>query len=179
MPLTKIQKKEILDKITSLIKESQSLALINIDGIKNNDLIKLKTALRQSATNIKVVKKTLMAIAFKNAGFDSPPLESFKFSCALVPSKNDPSIIMKILNVFAKNVLKKNLIDIIAGGFVDKHYLDGKAFAQYAYLPSIDELYAKLAFSLTYPVRKLVMDLKFLSGLKLISALKILSQTKN
>lgn len=179
MALTKTQKKEIIDNLAPILKESQSVALLNITGIKNNDFIKLKFLLKQASSNIKVVKKTLMNIAFQNAGFEKAPLEEFKVSCALIPSKKDPIDIMKILDSFAKNVLKKNLTDLVLGGFVDKHYVDKSNFCQYAYLPSAEELYAKLAVSITYPLRKLALDFRLLSGLKLVQDLKILTQTKS
>ncbi len=178
MALNKTQKKEIIDKLTAILKESHSLALVNINGIKNNDLMKLKASLCKLETNIKVVKKTLMNIALKNAGYDHIPLEDFKFNCAIIPSAEDPINIMKTLNSFATTTLKKKLIEITAGGFVKKNYLDQTTFLQFAYLPSAEELYAKLAFSLTCPAIKLIMDLKFLSGLKLVNALKTLTIQK-
>lgn len=178
MALTKNKKKIIIDKITAIVKESPSLVLINITGIKNNDLVKLKSFMHQANTNIKVIKKTLLNIALKNSGFDNIPLENFKFGCALIPCKNDPIKVIKVLASFTRDVLKKNLQDILAGGFIDKYYVDKTTLAQYAYLPSIEELYVKLVSSLTYPIRTLAMNLKFLSGLKLTYLLKILAQTK-
>ena len=68
MPKTREQKKEMVKDLTQKVKDSKSLVFVNFDNLKVKEVEELRKNCRAENVGYLVAKKTLMKIAFKEAG---------------------------------------------------------------------------------------------------------------
>src|SRR3989344_3508258 len=59
MPRTKIEKKEILEKVESIVKDAVSLVFVNFHGLKVGDTVKVRKQLKKEGVGFFVAKKSL------------------------------------------------------------------------------------------------------------------------
>lgn len=134
-----LQKKQlVIDEITSKIKDSISVVLFDYRGLTDNESKELRRKLRESASDYKIYKNTLMARAFN--GLDININDSLAGPSAFAYG-NDQVATVKILTEFAKTHPALELkVGIIDGEIADKAKL-----AEYAALPSREGLLTMLA----------------------------------
>lgn len=144
---TKDQKKEIVKNLAREIKDSKAVVFSDYKGLSVKDMTALRRELRQQGVNLKVVKKTLMSLALKDAGveLDTRKMEG---QITLAISQKDEVAAAKIIAKTAKT--NENLK--IVSGLLGKKAISQEEVAALANLPSKDELLAKLVLTLNAPV---------------------------
>lgn len=145
--LTRNEKKQIVKELAEKIKTSKSVVFSDFKGLQVKDLTGLRKELRESQADFKVIKKTLLGIALKDAGvkIDIKKLEG---QVAVTISKNDEVIPAKIIAKLAKN--NENLK--ILGGLLGEKEMSSEEMNVLAKLPNKEELLAKLVSSLKSPI---------------------------
>ncbi len=183
MPQTKQQKKEIIDELKEKIARQNMVIFLDFTGIKVKDISGLRKKLKKENSELKVAKKTLMAIAFKE--LNEPLSESIKKlsgEIALVLGYQDVISPAKILWQFAQG--NQNLK--ILGGFIENKLIEKEEIIALAQLPPREELLGKLVASIASPLSGLINALQYnlkgliyiLSNLKTQSA-KLKTTTQN
>lgn len=149
--LTKTQKKKIIDELADKIKRQKILIFTNIAGVKVGGIQKLRRELKKEEVEYKVVKKTLINLALKQAK-QEVDTSSFTGSSALAFGYQEPVLPAKIIYNFSKE--HPNLK--ILGGLMENRFLTPEEVIELAKIPSKQELIAKLIGSIQAPVSGLV-----------------------
>jgi large subunit ribosomal protein L10 len=146
--LTKQQKTELVKNLVEKIKAAKSAVLVDYKGLKVKDSTDLKRSLRTGGVDYMVVRKTLLDIAFKNAGVEGLDVKSLEGQVALSLSNTDEISGAKLIDAFAK----KNENVKMIGGVLGKQVMNAAEVKALAKIPSKEELLAKLVGTLNAPV---------------------------
>ena len=169
MPQTKLQKEKILNDLKEKTARQKAIVFVDFTGLKVKDFSNLRKKLKAADNEIKVAKKTLMGIIFKNAKLEIDA-KKLPGEIALVFGYKDIISPTKILWQFSQQ--NQNLK--ILGGFIENHFKEAEEIIELAQLPTREELLAKLVRSISAPVYNFVYALQYnLRGL-----VYILSKTK-
>jgi len=143
---TKEQKEVIIKDLTEKLKNSKAVVFSDYKGLNVKDMTQLRRDLREAGVDLKVLKKTLMNVALKNAGIemDAKKLEG---QVAIAVSSEDEVAAAKIIAKLAK--ANENLK--IVGGILGTKELSVAEVDALAKLPSKEELLSKLVGSLNAP----------------------------
>ena len=132
------QKQTVIDEIKERTEAAKTIVLFDYRGITDGEAKELRVKLRESNSDYKVYKNTLMARAFNDLGIDLN--EALKGPSAFAYG-DDQVAPVKTLFEFAKDhpalILKVGIVD---GDIVDKAKL-----AEFATIPSRDGLLTMLA----------------------------------
>lgn len=146
------QKQGIVEEIKNKIENAKTIVLFDYRGLTDAEIKELRRKLRDSQSDYKVYKNTLMDRAFTDLNINLT--EELKGPSAFAYGEDQVAPV-KILSEFAKThealVLKVGIID---GEIADKAKL-----AEYATLPSRDELLTMLAGGMIGIVRDLSIAL--------------------
>lgn len=144
--LTREQKKELVKNLAQKIKDAKSVVFVDYKGLKVKNITDLKKELKNNKSDFKVVKKTLISRALKNAGLklDVTDMEG---QVALVVSGDETSGARVIYN-FGKG--NKNLK--ILKGMLDAKEMNMEEMETLAKIPSKEELLGKLVGTINAPV---------------------------
>lgn len=173
MPLTREQKRKIIDDLKQKIERQKIMVFVGIKGLKVKDISILRRRLREKDSQLKVAKKTLMKLAFKEKGikFEKEELVSKEAGeLAIIFGFKDEILPTKIAYQFSKE--NENLK--IWGGYFQNRFITKEDIITLALLPSREELLAKIVGSLNAPRLNLV---KILQG-NLRNLVYLLSQIK-
>lgn len=149
--LNKSQKKELVKELAQKLKASKATVFADYKGLSVKDMTALRQELRGAGVDIKVLKKTLISLALKDAGveLDARKLEG---QIAVAISSGDEVAAAKIIAKVAKT--NENLR--IVGGLLEKNALTDKEVVALSKLPSKEELLGKLVGTLNAPVSGMV-----------------------
>ncbi|MBU2028789.1 50S ribosomal protein L10 [Patescibacteria group bacterium] len=170
---TKVQKKSLIKDWSEKIKTAKAVVFSNFKGFPVKEMMALRKELRNAGVEMKVLKKTLMTIALKDAGMnvDARKMEG---QISIAVSQADEIAAAKIVFQAAK----KNENLKIVGGLLNKKEMTVPEVNALATLPSKEELLAKLVGSINTPVSGFVNVLAGnLRGL--VQALRAISESKN
>ena len=132
------QKQAVIDEIKDRVQNANTIVLFDYRGITDSEAKELRVKLRETNSDYKVYKNTLMARAFNELNID------------LNDSLNGPSAFaygedqiapIKILSEFAKD----HPALVLKVGIVDGEKADQAKLAEYATIPSRDGLLTMLA----------------------------------
>ncbi len=170
MAKTKEQKKKVFEELKENIARQKTVIFIDFTGLKVKDMFDLRKRLKKADSQLKVAKKTLIQIAFKESGLKTD-VKKIKGEIALVFGYKDEISPAKAIYQFSKE--NPNLK--ILGGFFENKFREAEDFIALAQIPSKEELLARLAGSLSAPVTNFVRALEYnLKGLVyVLSKLKI------
>ena len=148
-------KQPIVAEISEVIKDAQSVVLVDYRGLTVEEDTALRKQLREAGINYKVYKNTLMNFAFKGTDFEAlaPYLNG---PSAIAVSTEDATAPARILAEFAKKA--KNLE--IKAGVVEGDLYDAKGMTAIAAIPSRDVLISKLLGSLQSPISNFARVIK-------------------
>lgn len=150
MPLTKEQKEDILQALISQFKEAKSVVFADYQGLSVKQVTELRSKLREKAVTFQIVKKTLIRIASKEAGYEQEiPADVLEGPVAVAVSMEDELAGAKAVHEFAKKNKKLQL----RGALFEGRVLSVAETKQLAELPGKEELIAKLLYLLKYPVQ--------------------------
>lgn len=146
------QKQGIVDEIKKKVEDATTVVLFDYRGLTDSEIKELRRKLRDAKADYKVYKNTLMARAFKDLDIN---LDEELNGPSAFAYGEDQVMPIKILSEFAKThdalTLKVGIID---GEIADKAKL-----AEYATLPTREELLTMLAGGMIGIVRDLSIAL--------------------
>ena len=169
MALTKTQKQKIINDLKDKIARQKAMLFVDFTGLKVKDISNLRKKLKAINSELKVAKKTLMKIVFKEAKIDINTKE-IPGELALVFGYKDEISPAKTVYQFSKE--HENIK--ILGGFIENEHKEAEEIITLAQLPSREELFAKLVGSISAPLSNFAYALNYnLKGLLfLLSTIK-------
>jgi len=157
--LTKEQKKQQIEESKDIIKNNKFLVFIDFTKTGVEDLKKLRRILRESGAKLKVIKKRLLNIAFKDGGFDFDH-SKFESQVGTVFSSSDIQDIASSVYKFSNETKNKEFK--ILGGYdlSAKNFLDAEFVNMLGQLPSREILLSQLVGTLSIPIRMFMYALQ-------------------
>lgn len=153
------QKRVVIDEIKERVQGANTIVLFDYRGITDGEAKELRTKLRESGSDYKVYKNTLMARAFNDLGIDLN--ESLNGPSAFAFGEDQIAPI-KILSDFAKD----HPALVLKVGIVDGEKADQAKLAEYATIPSREGLLTMLAGGMIGIVKDLSICLDLYSQQK-------------
>lgn len=132
------QKQCVIDEIKERVQSAKTIVLFDYRGITDSEAKELRVKLRESNSDYKVYKNTLMARAFNDLGIDLN--ESLTGPSAFAYGEDQIAPI-KTLAEFAKS----HPALVLKVGIVDGEKADQAKLAEYATIPSREGLLTMLA----------------------------------
>ncbi len=153
------QKQGVIDEIKERAQNATTMVLFDYRGITDSESKELRSKLKESNSDYKVYKNTLMTRAFNDLGIDLS--EGLTGPSALAYG-DDQIAPIKVLSEFAKD----HPALVLKVGIVDGEKADQARLAEYATLPSRDQLLTMLAGGMIGLVRDLSICLDLYSQQK-------------
>jgi len=132
------KKQEVIDEIKSTVQNASSVVIFTYTGLTDEDTKILRRSLRESGSDYKVYKNTLMARAFNDLKID---LNEHLTGSSALAFGTDTIAPIKALAEFAK----KHDVVTLKVGIVDGEVSDSDKLAQLATIPSREGLLTMLA----------------------------------
>lgn len=148
MALTKEQKIAQLTELVTKLKDSESVMFSHYIGLNVGDVSELRNNLRENNAEMKVAKKTLIALAFKEAGLPEIEPDDLDGPVACIFSFADPLSGAQTAFKFSKTHDQVKLI----GGVYDGKMLSAAEASELAQMPGREELLAKFVGMLQSPL---------------------------
>lgn len=149
MALTKIKKQKIIQDLEEKIKKQKMIVFLDFTGIKVKDFFNLRKKLKKENAELKVTKKTLLAIAFKKINESlAEKIKKMEGEIALVFGYQDIIPPAKIVWQFSKDFPNLKIL----AGFVENELKDKEVVFTLAQLPSREEILANLLRTISFPV---------------------------
>ena len=143
--LTRKQKEQQVDEIKKILEESRSLVFIDFSGTTVKELEKLRRSLRAIGSNLKVIKKRLLNLAFKGKNIE---LDTEKFELQL-GTVFSPKELYEVAGPVYQSKIK------ILGGYdlENKNFYDAERMKFLGTIPSREVLLGQLVGVLAAPIR--------------------------
>ena len=149
------QKKTVVDEIAEVIKDAQSVVLVDYRGLTVEQDTELRKKLREAGVTYKVYKNTMMNFAFKG-----PDCEAMcgllEGPNAIAVSKTDATAPARVLAEVAKTAPALEL----KAGVVEGNFYDETAIKAIANIPSREVLLSKVLGSMQSPITNFARVLK-------------------
>jgi large subunit ribosomal protein L10 len=153
------QKQAIIDEIKERVQNANTIVLFDYRGITDSEAKELRIKLRETNSDYKVYKNTLMARAFNDLNIDLN--ESLNGPSAFAFGEDQIAPI-KVLSDFAKD----HPALVLKVGIVDGEKADQAKLAEYATIPSREGLLTMLAGGMMAIPRDLAIVLDLYSQQK-------------
>ncbi len=150
------RKQETVNEITNKVKESSSTVLFEYHGLTVNETMELRKKLKESGSEYKVYKNTLVKRALDGLNID---MDSELNGPKAIAFGTDAVAPIKVLNDFAKD----HPALVMKIGYVDGQIADINMLKQLASIPSRDALLTMLASGLMGVVKDLSICLDLYS----------------
>jgi large subunit ribosomal protein L10 len=158
MPRTKVEKKEILEKVETIVKDAESIVFVNFHGLKVGDTVAVRRQLRKEGVGFFVAKKSLTRKALegtKTGKTFSGTLPELAGELGIAYGKD---LIAPAREVFAfQNKFKGNIA--ILGGIFEGKYMSKEEMTGIALIPSPKTLQAMFVNVINSPIQGFVMAL--------------------
>ncbi len=148
MPVTRLQKEDILKKLTDSFQRSKLVVFATNLGLSVEDLKKLRSRLREKGVEFTVAKKTLLEKAGASAGVQGIDKNALEGPVGAAFSYEDQIGAAKVLAAFMKENEKFSLV----AGVMDGKFITKSQVIELSRLPSREELLAKLLGSMMSPL---------------------------
>ena len=153
------QKQTVIDEIKDRTSNAKTIVLFDYRGITDSEAKELRIKLRESNSDYKVYKNTLMARAFNDLGIDLNEALAGPSAFAYGEDQVAP---IKVLSDFAKD----HPAVVLKVGVIDGEKADQAKLAEYAKLPSREGLLTMLAGGMIGLVKDLSICLDLYSQQK-------------
>lgn len=154
MARTKAQKKEIIEKLNTIIKGAQSMVFVNVHGLKVSDTTTMRRKLRDEKVGFFVAKKTLTTLALKEKNFTGTMPELVgEFGLAY-----STDLIAPARGIYEFQKKFKDQVNIVGGVFEGK-YMTKEEMTVIANIPPLQTLYGMFANVINSPIQGFVMAL--------------------
>lgn len=154
MPRTKVQKKEIIEKVDKIIEGAKSLVFVNIHGLKIAQATPMRKKLREDGVGFFVAKKTLVARA----------LESKKYEGVLPELAGEigmaygTDLVAPARGVYEFQKKFKDSVAIV-GGVFESRFMSKDEMVGIASIPPMNTLYGMFVNVINSPIQGLVIAL--------------------
>ena len=140
MPSKKIleAKQEIVSEIKDKASNSKSIVLFDYRGLTDDVIKSLRNNLKDSSSEYKVYKNTLLKLAFKELNID---FDQYLEGPTAIAFSADDIAAIKVLDEYAK----KNEALVLKAGYVEGNVVDQTKLQEFARIPSREGLYTMLA----------------------------------
>jgi large subunit ribosomal protein L10 len=155
MESKKEEKKKIIEDLEEKISKQKLVVFFDFTGIKSKDLFELRRELKKSGNELKIAKKNLAQIAFKNSGFKID-FKKIKAQLALVFGFSDEVLPAKIVYKFSQKIPSLKIL----GGIFQKEIIGPEKILDLAKLPTREELLRNLLNSISAPISNFVTVLR-------------------
>lgn len=153
------QKQVVVDEIKERVQNAKTIVLFDYRGITDAESKELRIKLKETKSDYKVYKNTLMTRAFNDLGIDLTEGLTGPSAFAFGEDQIAP---IKVLSEFAK----EHPALVLKVGIVDGEKADQAKLAEYATLPSREQLLTMLAGGMIGIVRDLSICLDLYSQQK-------------
>lgn len=150
--MTKQQKSEIINNLTSEFKQSLALVVCDYKGLTHKELEALRKDARANNTKVQVAKNTLVTVAARNAELGDVELNGTN----IFLWSEDQISACKVADKFASANKEKFTIK---SGIIEGQIADAATVNAFAKLPSREELLGMLASVWMAPVRNFTIGL--------------------
>lgn len=159
MPSEKIllAKKERVEQLTELLKNSTAGVLVDYKGITVEEDTKLRKELREAGVKYFIEKNTMLRFALTNAGLESLT-NVLEGTTAIAVSDDDQTAPARILGKFAEDCKDEKFF--LKAGFIGTEIYDEAGVKALSKIPSKEVLLAQLVGSLQGPIQKLAATLQ-------------------
>ena len=151
MAVTRADKEQELQDLTSAFKGADSAILVDYRGMNVPQVTELRRQLRAVKASYRVVKNTLATRAIKGTSFETFD-KHFEGTTAMAYTGDDAVALAKALTTFMKGAPTLS----IKGAVVQGRAIQPAEVTELANLPGRPELYSKLLFLLQAPMQQLV-----------------------
>lgn len=161
MPSTKIleMKKEVVNEIKDRLNKAKSVVLFDYRGLSDSEVKDLRIKLRESGSDYKVYKNTLLRLAFKDLNVD---MDNYLEGPTAIVFSSDDIAAVKVLS----EVAKKNEALELKAGIIEGNVQDNTSLEEFARIPSREGLYTMLAGGMIGIVKDLSIALNLLAEQK-------------
>lgn len=161
MAITKQDKVEIVDGLTSNLKTAKSVVFANFHGLSVEEINKMRVGLRGSNVTYKVARKTLIKRVLNDMGFEGEmPELNGELALAFSEDLLDPA---REIYAFEKEF--KGRVSIM-GGVFDGVYKTKDEMTVIASIPGRQTLYAQFVNLINSPLQGLVVGLNAIAEKK-------------
>ncbi|MEI6056188.1 MAG: 50S ribosomal protein L10 [Lentisphaerota bacterium] len=167
----RIEKKQIVNDIGTVLVESSFFYMIKYKGLKVKDFEQLRIQLDKVGADCQVLKNTYILKAAELKGLKDLANVKLKGDTALISGKGDCSAVAKVVSEY----LKKFAVVGFKCGYLEGSLLKAADVEAISKLPPKEVLYAQLLGVLQAPARNLVSVL----NAKLASPIYVLSSYKD
>ena len=151
MAVTRADKTATVETLEGMFKGAEVAILLEYKGVNVPQVTELRSQLRKSKANYKVVKNSLAKRALKGTAYETLT-SHFAGTTGVAYTDGDPVALAKTLTTFMKTVPALQ----IKAAVVQGQTLKAAEVASLATMPGKPELYAKLLFLLQAPMTNLV-----------------------
>jgi large subunit ribosomal protein L10 len=148
MALTKDQKTAQIKDLTTKLKDAKSVMFSHFIGLNVGDVSDLRNQLRENGAEMKVMKKTLVKLAFKEAGLPDIEPKEIDGPIACIMSYDDPLSGAQAAFKFSKDHDKVTLV----GGVFDGKLLTAEESMELAKMPGRQQLLGMFVGILNSPL---------------------------
>lgn len=154
MARTKAQKKEIFEKLVTIMNGATSLAFVNVHGLKVKDSTEMRRALRKEGVGFFVAKKTLTTLALKEKKYSgSAPELVGEFGLAYSTDLIAPArAVYEFQKKFKDNVA-------LVGGVFENAFMNKEEMTAIATIPPTPVLRGMFLNVINSPIQGFVMAL--------------------
>jgi len=145
---TKQQKELLVKEIAERLARTKAAVFADYTGLSVIKLTELRRKLLAQSGELKVAKKTLIDLSFKQGGIAGVDTKNMKGQVMMAFGYQDEVAPAKILNDFAKN----NEHLKILGGILENKFIDRMSVISLAKLPSKQELLGQLVGTIAVPM---------------------------
>ena len=154
MPSVKVlvMKQEVVSEIKDKLSNCKSFVLFDYRGLTDGETKDLRIKLRETDSDYKVYKNTLLKIALKDLNID---LDSYLEGPTAIAFSKDDIAAIKVLSECSK----KNDALVLKAGMVEGNMADKDKLDEFAKIPSREGLYTMLAGGMIQIVKDLSIAL--------------------
>ena len=167
------EKQELVKSLGAKFAESTGSFLVNCQGLTVPQMQTLRGELYDKGAHVQVAKNRLVKIAIKENALCGQLDQYLQGQLAVVFAESDVTGVAKVLDTFAKDNEKMELI----AGCCENQIFDAEALKKLAKLPSREVLLAQLMGVMQAPTVSFVMVLRQLI-VKLLLTLKAIEEKK-
>ncbi len=148
MAKTRQRKEAEVQKFIEGLKGAKATVFADLSTLKVNDASSLRRKAEKESVDIATAKKTLLRLAFKEAGIDTVDPKSLPGSVSMLLGSGDEIAPAKVLEAFRKDHEGVKVL----GGILESKWLSADEIKALAKLPSKQEMLGKLVGTLNAPV---------------------------
>ncbi len=156
MAVTRVQKEAILKDLVEKMGAAQSIMFAHYIGLTVAEVAAFRNQLRDAKAEMKVAKKTLIAMAAKQAGLPEIKEEMLDGPVTLILSSIDPLSGAQVAYKFGKT---HSQVELIGGVFEGKVVNKAQAL-ELAKIPSRDQLLTIFAYMIRSPLSSFARGMK-------------------